>query len=65
MTGGLVAIGGADCTTGGVGGLMTGAGLEGRFAEGIAGASEAFRVTRTVSFFKGMLEVSLETTLEV
>lgn len=58
-------------TTGTMGGLVgaagvsfTGAselGVPGNVAEGTAGgASEALRVTRTVSFFKGMLEVFLE-----
>lgn len=56
--GGLVAAGGA---TGGVGGLTVGAGLLGRDAEGTAGgASAAFSVTRTVSFFSGTLEVCFE-----
>jgi hypothetical protein len=56
--GGLGAIGGA---TGGLGGLIVGAGLTGRVAEGTAGgASAAFRVTRTVSFFNGTLEVCLD-----
>ena len=46
---------------GGVGGLIVGAGLAGSVADGMAGgASAALRVTRTVSFFKGTLEVCLD-----
>jgi hypothetical protein len=53
-----VGVGGA---TGGVGGLIVGAGLAGSVAEGTAGgASAAFRVTRTVSFFNGTLEVCFD-----
>ena len=49
----------------GVGGLTAGGaaggGVVGSVAEGTAGgASAAFKVTRTVSFFKGTLEVCLE-----
>jgi hypothetical protein len=45
---------------------MVGAGFAGSVAEGMAGgASAAFRVTRTVSFFKGTLEVCLDGTLDV
>lgn len=64
--GGSVAVGGlgtvgAGGATGGVGGLTVGAGLVGRLAEGTAGgASAALRVTRTVSFFRGTLEVCFE-----
>lgn len=64
--GGRVAVGGwgevgTAGAMGGVGGLIVGAGLFGRFAEGTAGgASAALRVTRTVSFFSGTLEVCFE-----
>jgi len=64
---GVVGVGGttdADGAEGGTGGLTGGAvggGVAGSVAEGTAGgASAAFRVTRTVSFFKGTLEVCLE-----
>ena len=53
--GGLGATGGAGGAIGAVGGA-TGV----TAAEGAAGASLAFNVTRTVSFFKGMLEVCLD-----
>lgn len=70
-TGGLGALGvgggtGAAEGAGGVGGLTGGEGGaigagEGRVAEGTeGGASAAFNVTRTVSFFSGMLEVCLD-----
>jgi hypothetical protein len=63
--GGMVAVGGvavgAGGATGGVGGLIVGAGLFGSVAEGTAGgASAALRVTRTVSFFSGTLDVCFE-----
>lgn len=46
---------------GGVGGLIVGAGLAGNVADGMAGgASAAFSVTRTVSFFNGTLDVCLD-----
>jgi hypothetical protein len=72
---GAVATGGRTMPTVGVGGFgATGAvgGAEGGAtgavggatgvieADGVAGTSLAFKVTRTVSFFKGMLEVSLD-----
>jgi hypothetical protein len=58
--GGLVAAG-AGGAMGGVGGMIVGAGLAGSVADGMAGgASAALRVTRTVSFFKGTLEVCLD-----
>lgn len=50
--GGLGATGGAGGAVGGATGVTA--------AEGAAGASLAFNVTRTVSFFKGMLEVCLD-----
>ena len=53
--GGLGATGGAGGAIGAVGGAM---GVTA--AEGVAGASLAFKVTRTVSFFKGILEVCLD-----
>ena len=57
---GAVGTGGAD----GIGGFTGGA--IGTVAEGTAGgASAAFKVTRTVSFFKGTLDVCLVGTLEV
>jgi hypothetical protein len=57
---------GAGGAAGGVGGLIMGAGLPMSVADGTArGASEAFRVTRTVSFFRGTLEVCFDGTLEV
>jgi hypothetical protein len=57
---GFVAVG-AGGAVGGTGGLIVGAGLAGSVAEGMAGAaSAALRVTRTVSFFKGILEVCLD-----
>jgi hypothetical protein len=64
--GGAVAVGGLGATgtggaTGGVGGLTGGTGLFGRLAEGTAGGeSAALRVTRTVSFFSGTLEVCFD-----
>ena len=63
--GGCVAVGGAAVgaggATGGVGGLIVGAGLFGSVAEGTdGGESAAFRVTRTVSFFSGTLDVCFE-----
>lgn len=64
--GGRVAVGGFGAVgmggaTGGVGGLIVGAGFVGSAAEGTAGgASAAFRVTRTVSFFSGTLDVCFE-----
>lgn len=55
---GAVGTGGA---MGGAGGLTVGAGLFGSAADGTAGgASAALRVTRTVSFFSGTLEVCFE-----
>ena len=57
---------GAGSAVGGVGGLIVGAGLAGSVADGMAGgASEALRVKRTVSFFKGTLDVCFDGTLEV
>lgn len=56
--GGLMATGGATGTVGGVTGAVGGTGVT--VAEGAAGTSLAFSVTRTVSFFKGMLEVCLD-----
>jgi len=60
-TEGIGGFGGA--TAGGVGGFVgaVGGGVAGSVADGTAGgASEALRVTRTVSFFKGTLEVCLD-----
>lgn len=66
--GGSVAVGakgavgiGTGAITGGIGGLNVGAGVEGSMAEGTAGgASAALRVTRTVSFLRGTLEVCFD-----
>lgn len=64
---GVVGVGGAATVGGlggppGTGGLATGGAPEaGSVAEGAdGGESAAFKVTRTVSFFKGTLEVCLE-----
>jgi hypothetical protein len=54
---GAVGIGGFGAT-GGAGGAIGATGVTS--AEGAAGASLALSVTRTVSFFKGMLEVCLD-----
>ena len=57
---------GAGGAVGGVGGLIVGAGLTGSVADGTAGGeSEALSVKRTVSFFKGTLDVCFDGTLEV
>lgn len=56
--GGLIATGGATGAVGGATGAVGGTGVT--EADGAAGTSLAFRVTRTVSFFKGMLEVCLD-----
>jgi hypothetical protein len=66
--GGALAVGaGTVATGGGVGALTVGVGGfgitgadGGATGAGATGASLAFSVTRTVSFFKGMLEVCLE-----
>lgn len=61
--GGALAVGaGTVATGGGVGALTVGVGGFGITGAdgGATGASLAFSVTRTVSFFKGMLEVCLE-----
>jgi hypothetical protein len=64
---GIVATGGLAMPTVGVGGLIATGGATGAeggagvtSAAGAAGASLAFSVTRTVSFFNGMLEVCLD-----
>lgn len=69
-TGGVAGVGGAGGAgglgapaTGGVGGLTgaDGGGVAGKVADGTAGGeSAALRVTRTVSFFRGTLDVCLE-----
>jgi hypothetical protein len=57
---------GAGGAVGGIGGMIVGAGLTGSVADGMAGgASEALRVKRTVSFFKGILDVCFDGTLDV
>lgn len=65
--GGALAVGAGTVATGGVGALTVGVGGfgitgadGGATGAGATGASLAFSVTRTVSFFKGMLEVCLE-----
>jgi len=57
---GTVATGGAGALTVGVGGLGIIGADGGATGAGATGASLAVSVTRTVSFFKGMLEVCLE-----
>lgn len=57
---GTVTLGGRESPTVGAGGLgITGA-VGGAIGAGATGASLALRVTRTVSFFRGMLDVCLD-----
>jgi hypothetical protein len=54
-----VGVGGLGIT-GAVGGAITGGAITGAVGAGASGASLALRVTRTVSFFRGMLDVCLD-----